>query len=66
MFPAEYTLLELEVYTISAQCFSVELTFNLFDELVDGVAENEVSLESRVSMQVQVHKHPLLFPIMLA
>lgn len=65
MFSAEDALFELEVDAVLAQDLGIELAFDLLDKFIDGVAKDKVSFQGRVSMQVQVHKHPLLFTVVL-
>lgn len=53
-------LLELEIYAVFTKHLREDLTLNLLNELVDSVSEGEVSLESGVSMQIEVHKKSLI------
>jgi hypothetical protein len=62
----EDALLELEVDAVLGQHLGVQLAFHLLDELVDGVAEDEVAFEGWVCMQVEVHEQPLLFGVVFA
>jgi hypothetical protein len=65
MFSTEDALFELEVDAVLAQDLGIELALDLLDKFIDGVAKDKVSFQGRVSMQVQVHKHPLLFTVVL-
>ncbi len=52
MFSGKNALLEIETDTILTQYLSVQLTLDLLDEFIDGVAEYEVTFEGWVRMQV--------------
>lgn len=65
VFSTENALLELKIDTVSAERLGIQLTLNLLNELVDCISKDEVALKGRVSMQVQIHKHPLLLPVVL-
>lgn len=66
VFSREYALLELKIDAVLGEHFGVELTFNLLDELIDGVAKNEVTFESWVSMEIKVHEESFVFGVMFA
>jgi len=59
-------LFELKVDAVLGEHLRVELTLHLLDELVDGVAEDEVAFEGGVGMQVQVHEQSFVFGVVLA
>lgn len=52
VFSWKYALLELEVYTVLTQSFSIKLTLNLLNKLVNSVSKNKVTFISRMSMQI--------------
>lgn len=65
MLTTEHTLLELEAHTVLSQHFRKQLTFHLFDKLIDCISESEVAFVSRMGMQIQIHEQSFLFCIML-
>jgi hypothetical protein len=49
-------LLKLEVDTVSSKNSREDLAFNLLYELIDGIAECEIALESGMGMKVDIHE----------
>jgi hypothetical protein len=65
MLPRKYALLEVKVDAVLAQHLRIYLTLDLLDKLIYGITKYKVTLESRMSVQVQVHKQPLVLSIVL-
>lgn len=56
MFTRKDTILKIEINTVLTQHFRVNLTLNLLDKLINSVSKDEISFESWVRMQVEVHE----------
>ena len=65
MLPRKYALLEVKVDAVLAQHLRVYLTLYLLHKLIYRIAKYKVALESRMGMQVQVHKQPLVLSVVL-
>ena len=58
VFPWEDALFKLKVDAVAREYFGEELAFDLFHELVDGIAEDEVALEGGMGVQIEVDAEP--------
>lgn len=53
-------LLELKIYAVFTEHLRKDLALDLLNELVDSVSEGEISLESWMGMQIEVHEKSLI------
>jgi len=49
-------LIEIEIDTVLAQNLGKNLALDLFNELINGISENEISLESWMSVKIKIHE----------
>ena len=65
VFSRKYALIEVKVDAVLTQHFWVYLTLYLLDKLVNRISKDEVALEGRMGMKVEVHEQSFIFIVVL-